>query len=142
MESVWVFPVAAGAVIFLALIGWIFQAEPVNHEQQVDSVRAMFPDIPVAIIRQEMARSGSVQVAIERLLEISQNFPASVPQQQQQPHPQYKSILSRLSEGRRVEPERVDPEQWKRDPNLRQDVFNERKRQMLLKARQSYQNRT
>jgi len=44
----------------------------------VERMQALFPNVPLEIIRAEMARAGNVDASVERLLAISSQYPAVV----------------------------------------------------------------
>ena len=88
-------PIVVGIVVSLFIVRWIFskgcaawidQFSRVKDNRNpdvprgisreaVEQLSAMFPNIPLAIVRSELVRSGSTQTAIERLLQLSASYP-------------------------------------------------------------------
>lgn len=48
----------------------------------MQQLASMFPNVPLSVIRNEMARAGSMPAAIERLLALSSTYPVRLPERQ------------------------------------------------------------
>ena len=136
-----VFGFAAVALVSFVLLRWVATppaSDGAAANVSVDSLRNMFPNIPEHVLRQELARAGSLPAAVERLLHLSQHYTAhAMPAAGQEgacaKSPTSKYIVEGLSEPD-ASPE-VDLETWKQNPALRERLLRSRKQQMMAEAR-------
>ncbi|ORX59560.1 hypothetical protein DM01DRAFT_1333024 [Hesseltinella vesiculosa] len=117
----------------------------------VETVRAMFPDIPTAAIQADLQRTGSVETTVDNALrDGGLPMPVSTtPSQTNSPSPspsnastssrksaQHDNLLQRYKispdQDGTVEPPKV----WEADPQKRQDALQKRKAFMVMQARQ------
>lgn len=131
--------VAAAAVI---AVRWLFAKLPnaddngqVSEERIMEQVRQlqnMFPNIPAAIIRDEYIHSRhQLQICIDRLLQLSDRFPAAEPSRP----PTVSLDKPEADTSVEVDPASVDRATWERDAQVRQALLRSRKAAMLKAAR-------
>lgn len=125
----------------------------------MQQLASMFPNVPLSVIRNEMARAGSMPAAIERLLALSSTYPVRLPERQYRDSTPTHHKVSTDSSDRFIlvqntlqsiaqqplaevpsKPLQVDSESWSKDASLRERLLVQKKQEMLLKARR-YSNR-
>lgn len=117
----------------------------------------MFPQIPEAVVRNEIQRSSSLQVAIERLLVISQQYPSvsettmlAVSETRSNQGHQFESAVPLLADVPDVKwPVSIDADRFSKDGEFRSNLLQQRRQHMLqqaqkkfLKSKQSNGNRS
>ncbi|KAI8072916.1 hypothetical protein BC940DRAFT_316369 [Gongronella butleri] len=120
----------------------------------VETVRAMFPDIPTAAIQADLQRTGSVETTVDNVLRDG-GLPvpvSAVPSQPTSPSPSNhatnnttSSSSSRKQHDNLIQRYKLDPaangaveppKVWEADPTKRQHALQQRKAFMVMQARQ------
>ncbi|KAI8878984.1 hypothetical protein K501DRAFT_325759 [Backusella circina FSU 941] len=151
--------------VFLILIAlrWMLGGSPSNQQQQnqrraparrvhrvtpqmIETVRAMFPDIPTAAIQADLQRTGSVETTVDNALRdgglpLPPPTPSSPSSNTGSPAgssnrktPNHPSLIQRyrIDETKdTVEPPKV----WESSPDKRQEMLRKRKEYMVIQAR-------
>lgn len=143
-------PIIIGMVVSFFIVRWIYQnrnsLEPSEGpaREAMQQLASMFPNVPLSVIRNEMARAGSMPAAIERLLALSSTYPVRLPERQYRDSTptHHKNTLQSIAQLPLAEvpskPLQVDSESWSKDASLRERLLVQKKQEMLLKARRRF----
>lgn len=134
-------PLLVIAAVAIITVRWLFsknnnaqteRGREMSHEE-LRRLQAMFPQIPVAIIRDEFSRSQSIQSCIDRLLQVSDRI-ASNTNSISSPST-LQNVNNDDDDVPLIDPKCVDRASWEQDAKLRQSLLKSRRAAIIEQAR-------